>query len=275
MQKFKRTIDFTETWSSFYEMTKSLGEDLKGKSVDKYRYTLYDRALYIFDAHVIIEKKNNLSVIMILLRSLYEIKIKASKYQDDRNSEIEEANLEIKKEIEKFLERVEKGKSITFQILKEHLKDKKFEIKIKEERTNKRKTLRDNAEQADLGFDYETLYWLTSLFIHTHPLSLVIEHKEQYPENEIFQILDNLLRDVDLMNINVLGTMLWITTYLYEDIISSQTKKKIDGLWEISRELLSKKYEFNWIVDPNVELGTFRFMTDNGETIEFKRKQRK
>lgn len=88
MQKYIRTIDFSDKWKEVYKIISSIGKDLNQNSIDKYSYSLYDRALYIFDAHVAIEQTNNVSASNILLRSLYEIKVKASKYQDDRSLEI-------------------------------------------------------------------------------------------------------------------------------------------------------------------------------------------
>lgn len=276
MQKYIRTIDFSDKWKEVYKIIKSIGKDLNSNSIDKYSYSLYDRALYIFDAHVAIEQTNNTSVSNILLRSLYEIKVKASKYQDDRNLEIKNTNSQIKNEIERFLKKIEKGQSFTSQTLWKHLKDKKFKFQVNSEGLEyKRKTIKKNFEEADLGFDYDILYWLTSLFIHTNPLSLVIEHKEQYPPSEIFEILSTISRDMDMINIQVLGTLLWITEYLFEEILSKETNDMIDNLWTSIRELISKKYDIEWKVDPNLETGTMKAVTNNGKEMILKRKQRK
>lgn len=276
MQKYIRTIDFSDKWKEVYKIIESIGKDLKQNSIDKYCYSLYDRTLYVFDAYVSIEQTNNTSVSNILLRSLYEIKVKASKYQDDRNLEIKNTNAQIKNEIERFLKKIEKGQSFTSQILWKHLKDKKFEFQVDSESAEfKRKTIKKNFEEADLGFDYDILYWLTSLFIHTNPLSLVIEHKEQYPKNEIFDILSVISRDMDMINIQVLGTLLWITKYLFEEILSKETNDLIDNLWASKRELISKKYGIEWKVDPNVEIGTMKAVTDDGKEMILKRKQKK
>lgn len=276
MQKHIRTIDFSDKWKEVYKIIKSIGKDLSNNSIDKYSYSLYDRALYIFDAHVTIEQTNNTSVSNILLRSLYEIKVKASKYQDDRNLEIKNTNAQIKKEIERFLEKIEKGQSFTSQIFWKHLKDKKFEFQVSSGNIeHKRKTIKKEFEEADLGFDYDILYWLTSLFIHTNPLSLVIEHKEQYPQNEIFEILSTISRDMDIINIQVLGTLLWITKYLFGEILSEETNDLIDNLWTSKRELISKKYSIEWKVDLNLEIGTMKVVTNDGKEMILKRKQRK
>lgn len=276
MQKYIRTIDFSDKWKEVSKIIKSIGKDLNNNSIDKYSYSLYDRALYIFDAYVIIEQTNNTSVSNILLRSLYEIKVKASKYQDDRNLEIKSTNAQIKNEIERFLKKIEKGQSFTSQILWKHLKDKKFELQVNSgDAEYKRKTIKKNFEEADLGFDYEILYWLTSLFIHTNPLSLVIEHKEQYPKNEIFEILSDISQDMDILNIQILGTLLWITKYLFEEILSKETNDLIDSLWSSKREIISKKYSIEWKVDPNLEIGTMKAVTNEAEEIILKREQRK
>jgi len=214
MQNVKRTTDFDEIWSKFYQIIKLIGKDIQDKSIDVYCYSLYDRALYIFDAHVAIEKTNNISAIAILLRPLYEIKIKASKYQDDKASEIKTANNDINKEIERFRKKVDNGDSVTFQLIRKYFKENLSEIKLSIDSEEKRTTIKSNSEKADLAFDYETLYWITSLFTHSHPLSLVLEHKDQFDQNIIFKILDTMIRDMDLMNIHVLGTMLWITNFL-------------------------------------------------------------
>jgi len=276
MQKYIRTIDFSEQWKKVYKIIKLIGKDLNESSIDHYSYSLYDRALFIFDAYVAIEKTNNVSVSNILLRSLYEIKVKASKYQDNKNLEIQNTNVQLKVEIERFLDKIEKGESFSSQILWENLKDKKFDIKINSEKIEyKRKTIRKNFEEADLGFDYEILYWLTSLFIHTNPLSLAIEHKEQYPENKIFDILSTLVRDMDLVNFQVLGTLLWITRYLFDEILSEDTNDLIEKLWASKRELISKKYGFEWHTDPNVKIGTMKIVNADGKETLLKRQQRK
>lgn len=274
MQNVKRTTDFDEIWSKFYQIIKLIAKDIHGKSIDVYCYSLYDRAIYIFDAHVAIEKTNNISAIAILLRSLYEIKIKASKYQDDKASEMKTANNDINKEIERFKKKVDSGESVTFQLIRKYFQEYLSEIKISIDSEEKRTTIKSNSEKADLAFDYETLYWITSLFTHSHPLSLVLEHKNQFDQNIIFKILDPFIRDMDLMNIHVLGTMLWITKYLYEDYFSQETKEKTDNLWAESREIISNKYNFEWKIDPSVEIGTFKYTNDEG-AFEIKRKQRK
>jgi hypothetical protein len=200
----------------------------------------------------------------------------ASKYQDNKNLEIKNTNTQIKKEVERFLEKIEKGQSLTSQILWKHLKDKKFEFQVNSDSVEyKRKTIKKNFEEADLGFDYDVLYWLTSLFIHTNPLSLVIEHKEQYPKNEIFEILSAISRDMDIINIQILGTLLWITKYLFEEIFSEETNELIDNLWTSKREIISKKYDIEWKIDPNLEIGTMKVVSDDRKEMILKRKQRK
>jgi len=61
---------------------------------------------------------------------------------------------------------------------------------------------------------------------------------------------------------------------LYEDYFSQETKEKIEDLWAKSCEIISNKYYFEWKIDPNVEIGTFRYTNDEG-AFEIKRKQRK
>jgi len=137
--------------------------------------------------------------------------------------------------------------------------------------TFKRRTIKDNADNADLGFDYELLYWLFSLFVHSHPLSLIIEQKEKYPKNEIIEFLSDISRDADLLNVNTLGTMLWITTYLFGDILSNKTKQSIDILWGFNRRVIEEKYNIEWKIDKKIKLGSMRI----GNEILLKRKQRK
>jgi len=262
MQKFYRQLNFEAEWKTFYKIIKLINKDIKSSSIDKYAYSLYDRALYIFDAYVLIEKSNNASVQNILLRNLYEIKVKSAKYKKDRDTEIGKSNTKIKTEIEFFLKKIKTGKSFTSQILWERLKERNFQIvAINEIPNRQRKTIKNEFEDAGLGFDYEILYWLTSLFTHTNPLSLLIEQKEQYPQNEIIDILANISRDIDLLNINFLGTVLWITKYLFETEMSSQTLDEIEKLWEINRKKVSKKYNIDWKTSDNKK--------ENEMTIEF------
>lgn len=277
MQQFTRTSEFSELWSDFYKIIKSVSIDLKENSIEIYSYSLYDRALFIFDAYVLIEKTNNVAALHILLRSLYEIKVKASKYEDDRGNEINITNINLKNEIENFLKKIEKGESFTSQVLWMGLKNKKYEIKINSSvaSDNKRNTIKKDFENADLGFDYEILYWLTSLFVHTSPLSLAIEQKSNYPENEIFDTLSSIVRDIDMLNINVLGTVLWITKYLFSEILSRNTNELIDKIWESMRSIISQKYRLKWTVDSNVELGSIKFITTDGEEFILTRPQRK
>ena len=108
MQKYKKTKDFNTEWNLFYKIIKQVNIDMQDKNIDTYSYALYDRALYIYDAYVDIEKNNNISVMTILLRSLFEIKIKASKLQDNKDEELSNTNVECKKEMENFLKKIEK-----------------------------------------------------------------------------------------------------------------------------------------------------------------------
>lgn len=275
MQKYKRTINFDKEWKSFYKIIKQINIDVKNNSIDTYSYSLYDRTLYLLDAYIQIEKTNNISVMTILLRCLFEIKIKASNIQDDKNKEISNINIEIKQELEKFLIKIKNGDSYTSQILSDLLKDKEFNFTTKDgKETLKRRTIRDRAKDADLEFDYEILYWISSLFIHSHPLSLFIEQKEKYPNNEIIDVLSYLIQDIDLLNINFLTTILWISTYLFEDIFSKTTKQEIDNLWDISRKLLIKKSNLKWEIDENINLGEMQIITKE-KTVILKRNQSK
>ena len=272
MQKYKKTKDFNTEWNLFYKIIKQVNIDMQDKNIDTYSYALYDRALYIYDAYVDIEKNNNISVMTILLRSLFEIKIKASKLQDNKDEELSNTNVECKKEMENFLKKIEKGTSFSSQIAWMIFKNKKFTFSTKDgNNTFKRRTIKDNADNADLGFDYELLYWLFSLFVHSHPLSLIIEQKEKYPKNEIIEFLSDISRDADLLNVNTLGTMLWITTYLFGDILSNKTKQSIDILWEFNRRVIEEKYNIEWKIDKKIKLGSMRI----GNEILLKRKQRK
>lgn len=276
MQKYQKTINFEKVWQAFYQIIKQIGVDMKNHPIDTYAYTLYDRALYLFDAYVAIEKTTNLSVCFILGRCLFEIKIKASQYQDDKNEAIANVEAEIKQEIERFLQKVRDGESFSAQALQHILKNRDFEIKTKSGREKvNRKTIKSRASEADLDFDYEIIYWLESLFVHSHPLSLMIEHKEAYNENVILNILAQVARDIDLLNTQVLSTMLWITRYLYENILSDFTQSQINELEKMSQDLFAQKFGAKWEVDEDVKLGTMKIINEQGEEIEFSRKQRK
>jgi hypothetical protein len=85
MKNYTRTKDFKNKWNFFYKIITRVSKDIKNKNIDIYTYSLYDRSLYLYDAYVLIEKTNNISAMTILLRSLYEIKIKASKLQDNKD----------------------------------------------------------------------------------------------------------------------------------------------------------------------------------------------
>jgi len=274
MKKYKRTRKFDNEWSLFYKIIKQIGIDMKKSrdSIDTYTYSLYDRSLYIYDSYVLIEKTNNVSVMTILLRSLYEIKIKASKLQDNKELELSNTNVELKKEMEKFLKKIEKGTSFSSQIMWSVLKDKPYRFRTKDGNNSfKRRTIKDNADDADLGFDYEISYWLYSLFVHAHPLSLMIEQKEKYPECEIIEYLSHITTDVDLLNLNFLGTILWITTYLFEDVLSKETRTNIKKLQENNITIMEKKFSIEIKIDKNIKLGTMQI----GDDILLRRKQRK
>jgi hypothetical protein len=271
MKNYTRTKDFKNKWNFFYKIITRVSKDIKNKNIDIYTYSLYDRSLYLYDAYVLIEKTNNISAMTILLRSLYEIKIKASKLQDNKDDEISHTNAELQKEFQFFLKKIEKGTSYSSQILWKIFKDIKYNFHTKDGNNRfKRRTIKDNADKTDLGFDYEISYWLSSLFIHSHPLSLMIEHKDSYPKSEIVNYLSHISTDIDLLNINLLGTMLWITQYLFTDILSKETKEMIKNLWDINRKIIEEKYNIKWEIDKNIPIGTLKI----GD-INLKRPQRK
>ena len=276
MKKFIKEADFSTNWKEIYALIKLIGIDITNNEIDKYAYSLYDRALYIYDSYVLIEKTNNVSVCHILMRSLYEIKVKSSKYQDDKDLEIHNSNIEIKREIKRFLKKVEEGKSFTAQILRKTLNTRDIKVEVApKESLNKRKTIKSNFDDGDLSFDYEILYWINSLFVHSNSLSLAIEHKESYPENKIFNTLSGITRNMDMLNLSTIGTLLWITTYLFEEILSDETTNLINELWKKNINTLFKNQNINWEIDSNIGLGTMKIINEDGITTELKRQQRK
>jgi len=261
--------DFKSIWKLLYELKSGISNDIKDKSIDFYCYSLFDRALSILDAYVLLEEQKNIPVKHILLRCLYELKIKSSIYQDDSKAAIHEANVEIKREGEYFLKLVREGTSFLPQILRQFISTH-VTINIPEGIEIKKKTIKKKAEEADLYFDYELLYWLDSLYIHSNPLALMLDHLyNSNKESEILKALNILANDKSLISLNFANTMAWISHYLYADKMSESTKI----IYERTTQELRNKFPSN--LSFKGKLGEMNIKFPNMEELNLKRNQRK
>src|SRR5262245_50716410 len=115
--------EFDQIWKDLYSWTKMLTHELTTNNIklDKYSYWLYDRALYLLDAFIPVHQQANTPVQMILIRALFEIKVKASSYQDDPGRSINKANKSIVDDVKNFVKIAKKGNSFTSQIIRSQI----------------------------------------------------------------------------------------------------------------------------------------------------------
>jgi hypothetical protein len=265
--------DFDQIWKELYIWTKMLTQELSKNSIslDKYSYWLYDRSLHLLDAFIPVHQQANTPVQMILIRTLFEIKVKASAYQDDPNKAINKANKSIVDDSKSFIRLAKKSNSFTSQIIRSQIDLDKVSIGKPEKRTE---TVKIAANEADLSFDYEIFYWLTSMFVHSAPLSFVILDNEAQ-KSEIWNTLKLLSTNNKLNSLIFIGNLLWITEYLFDHILPQNCKDFLSHLRDMEKALYKQLMDMEISSDSNIPIGEILYITEDGKELRLKRNQRK
>jgi hypothetical protein len=266
--------DFAQIWKDLYIWTKMLTRELSTNNIklDKYSYWLYDRTLYLLDAFIPVHQQDNTAVQMILIRALFEIKVKASSYNDDPGKAVNKANKAIVDDVKNFIKIAKKGDSFTAQIIRSQVNLDHVSIGKPEKRPE---TIKAAADDADLSFDYELFYWLTSMFVHSAPLSFLILDVEDSKQIEIFTILGELASNNKLNSLIFIGNLLWVTEYLFGQILPPNCQDFLSYLRRSEKELYKQIIGLELRSDPNIPIGEILYTTTDGKEIRLKRRQRK
>jgi len=218
----------------------------------------------------------NFPACTILDRALMELKFRASWLSEDNSSaRLDEYASTIELECQVLIRKMKEGKSLSAQILND-LFGSSISETWQPNRT-RRSSVFQLAEEADLAFDYDIPYWAESLYVHTHPLSMVMHRPATQSSNAPFadaivEIASGKAIPFQLYG-GVPSTFAWVLDYISIPFPHAVSKVEINDLRKLINETMNKATGGMWATNSDVQPGSLTIKSNEGKKV-FKRRQR-
>lgn len=221
----------------------------------------------------------NFAASTVLDRALLELKFRASwlseKPQKKRLSDF--ASM-VEAENSILIRKMKEGKSLSAQILNHLFGDKAVAESNRDGKA--RSSVFRLAEEADLAFDYDIPYWLESLYVHSHPLSmLMFRPKLPFQRNPLTDAAIEIASE-EVVSFQLYGgtpsTFAWILDYVLMCYVHPVGLDGVNELFKSIEETMSIVTGGMWKMSDDVPPGSLTVLTGDGDTsFRFQRKQRR